>query len=249
MSALDSDISAKLARIDAKTVNRRIRYTSEAYKTNVPASDGVLWVDESSNPIKYYNASAGGTEVTGISDAIRSPGTVASVLIDVTPSGTTAQRDAAFSADPDLVLWDNTENGYREFRDAAAGTWERTQRYSSGAAHVLVSNGVNKTTTLESFVIAGGATQTGTSISLASGLIAIDAVADAASGNFTATVNIMVSNDNTRFHRLSTFVLSGTGGTPDMEAEQFDLSWGYIRVDIENFTGASATCDVTMGHR
>jgi len=119
----------------------------------------------------------------------------------------------------------------------------------NGAALVAIgsSGGTSAVTTLENFTIAGGATQTGTSIAMPSGRCTFQAVANGSSGAFAATVAIMVSNDDTNFIQLGTITLSGTATTADTDGFASDAPWAFVRADVSSFSGTGGTCDVLMG--
>lgn len=57
-------------------------------------------------------------------------------LKDRTPSGTTAARDIAFAANPDLRDWYNTTLGYKEWYNLASAQWEMDQRVINGGVVV-----------------------------------------------------------------------------------------------------------------
>ena len=109
------------------------------------------------------------------------------------------------------------------------------------------AGGSDSVTTLENFLVADGATQTGAAINFPSGRAAFQAVANGSSGAFTATVKVMVSNDNTNWETLGTIALSGTATTADSDGFASDAPWAYVRADVSSFTGTGAICDVSMG--
>lgn len=57
-------------------------------------------------------------------------------IFDSTPSGTTAERDAAYPSPDGGQMWDNIDVGYRQIYNAASGAWEKDQQYTNGAAHI-----------------------------------------------------------------------------------------------------------------
>lgn len=109
------------------------------------------------------------------------------------------------------------------------------------------SGGADSVTPLGSFLVAGGASQAGAAINFPSGRSTFQAVANGSSGSFTATVNIMVSLDNTNWETLGTITLSGTATTADSDGFAVDAPWAYVRADVAAFTGTGATCAVSMG--
>jgi len=141
-------------------------------------------------------------------------------------------------------FWEtDTDNVYKW----DGNSWVQTG--TSGAAHVLPGSagGSTAVTTLESFLIAGGASQTGTSVALPSGRVTFQAVANGSSGAFAATVTISVSNDDTNFITLGIITLSGTATTADVDGFASDAPWAYVRADVSGFSGTGGTCTVTMG--
>jgi len=116
----------------------------------------------------------------------------------------------------------------------------------AGAALVIpgTAGGSGAVTTMESFLVAGGASQTGTAAALPSGRNTFQAVANGSSGAYTATVTIKVSNDNTNWLTLGTITLSGTATTASSDGFASDAPWAYVRADVASFTGTGATCNV-----
>ncbi len=121
-------------------------------------------------------------------------------------------------------------------------------RTTNRAAHVLpgTGGGASAVTTLENFLVAGGASQTGTAVSMPSGRCVFQAVANGSSGAFAATVAIKGSVDGTNFETLGTITLSGTATTADSDGFAIDAPWAYVRADVSGFSGTGATCDVYM---
>ena len=115
-------------------------------------------------------------------------------------------------------------------------------KFTSGSG-----GGADSVTTLENFVIAGGASQTGTAIPLPSGRASFQAVANGSSGAFAATVAIMVSMDNTNWETHGTLSLSGTATTAASDGFATDEPWAFVRADVSGFSGTGGTCDVSMG--
>lgn len=122
------------------------------------------------------------------------------------------------------------------------------QLSTNRAAHVITGSpgGSGSVTTLEQFLVAGGASQTGTAVALPSGRVSFQAVANGSSGAFAATVTIGVSNDGTNFETAGTITLSGTATTADSDGFAMDAPWAYVRSSVASFTGTGATCSVTM---
>jgi hypothetical protein len=123
-----------------------------------------------------------------------------------------------------------------------------TLKSFNGAARVSIGSagGAGAVTTLEQFVVAGGASQTGTAVAMPSGRVSFQAVANGSSGAFTATVTIGVSNDGTNFETAGTITLSGTATTADSDGFAMDAPWAYVRASVASFTGTGATCNVYM---
>lgn len=123
------------------------------------------------------------------------------------------------------------------------------QNFTAGAAHVLTgsSGGASASTTLASFLVAGGAAQTGTAIAMASGRRTFQAVANGSAGAFAATVTIMVSLDNVNFKSLGQIVLSGTATVANSDGFPVDAAWAWVRADVSAFSGTGATCIVYTG--
>jgi len=118
-----------------------------------------------------------------------------------------------------------------------------------GAALVIsgTAGGSGSVTTMESFLVAGGASQTGTAAPLPSGRNTFQAVANGSAGAYTATVTIKVSLDNTNWITLGTITLSGTATTAASDGFASDAPWAYVRADVASFTGTGATCTVYRG--
>ncbi len=125
--------------------------------------------------------------------------------------------------------------------------WDIPWEGTGGAAHVIpgTAGGSAAVTTMESFLVAGGASQTGTAAALPSGRCTFQAVANGSSGAYTATVTIKVSNNNTNWITLGTITLSGTATTAATDGFTSDAPWAYVRADVASFTGTGATCVVT----
>jgi len=121
---------------------------------------------------------------------------------------------------------------------------------TGGALHVIASSGggTSAVTTMENFLIAGGAAQTGTSIAAPSSKMTFQAVANGSSGAFAATVTIAGSNDDSNFETLGTITLSGTATTADSDGFAVDAAWAYIRASVSGFSGTGGTCDVYVGY-
>lgn len=136
--------------------------------------------------------------------------------------------------------------GYSVQKDTATGK-PRIQDSTNGAGHVLTGSagGSSAVTTLGSFLVAGGASQTGTAVANPSGRATFMAVANGSSGAYTATVTIAVSNDNTNWLTLGTITLSGTATTAAADGFAADAPWAYVRASVASFTGTGATCTVT----
>lgn len=112
--------------------------------------------------------------------------------------------------------------------------------------HVSFSEGSPTVTTLEQFVVAGGASQAGTVRALPAGRSTFQAVANGSSGAFAATVTIGVSNDGTNFQTAGTISLSGTATTANSDGFSMDAKWAYVRTSVSGFSGTGATCNVYM---
>jgi len=142
---------------------------------------------------------------------------------------------------------ESTDYFERVYKDATTGTHVVPQ-LTDGAQHVIVgtAGGTTGVTTLESFLIAGGASQTGTAVSLPSGRATFQAVANGSSGAYAATVTIAGSNDNSNFETLGTITLSGTATTADSDGFAIDAPWAYVRASVSGFSGTGATCNVYM---
>lgn len=124
------------------------------------------------------------------------------------------------------------------------------QKYEDGAKWVRIqpSKGANgdRTTTLESFVVAGGASQTGTPVLLTPGDKQITFVANGSSGAFTATGKVMYSDDGTNYLEASEAIISGTATTAEGDSIPLNGEHKWIRIDVESFTGTGATLSVIM---
>lgn len=119
----------------------------------------------------------------------------------------------------------------------------------SGKKSVVVigtTGGADNVTSLASFAIAGGASQTGQKIAMSSGRVTFQAVANGSSGAFAATVTIGVSNDGTNFITAGTIGLSGTATTADSDGFTIDAPWAYVRASVSGFSGTGGTCNVYM---
>lgn len=136
----------------------------------------------------------------------------------------------------------DTKRLYKQYASGASG-WGLYE--SGGAAHVIQAASV---VTLESFVISGGASQSGTSQSRALGMRKVRAIGYADSGSFGMTVTVYVSHDDVHFLQLGVITLSGTGSASTAETDTLlmDDSWLYIRTDISGFSGTNAACDVLL---
>lgn len=125
---------------------------------------------------------------------------------------------------------------------------------TNGALHVIsgTAGGTAGTAitswpaTLENFLIAGGASQTGTAYNLPSGRATIQAVANGSSGAFAANVTVAGSNDNSNWETIGTITLSGTATTADSDGFALDAPWAYIRASVSGFSGTGGTCDIYM---
>lgn len=119
---------------------------------------------------------------------------------------------------------------------------------ASGAASVSVGSagGASAVTTLASFLVAGGASQTGTAVAMSSGRRSFQAIANGSSGAFAATVTIQVSNDNTNFETAGTITLSGMATAADSGGFAMDAPWAYVRASVSSFSGTGATCNLYM---
>ena len=161
--------------------------------------------------------------------------------------GTAAER-AAFGtggiADGLLITFVETDTG-DEYE--YTGSWRLVG--SGGAALVSVggAGGDGAVTTLETFLIAGGASQTGTAVAMPSGRCVFQAIANGTSGAFAATVTISGSLDGTNFETLGTITLSGTAPTANSDGFAIDAPWAWIRADVSGFSGTGATCIVYKG--
>lgn len=100
---------------------------------------------------------------------------------------------------------------------------------------------------IENFLVAGGASQTGTLFRNHNKSLTVQAAAYCTSGAYTATVALKGSNDGTNFITLGTIALSGTGTTVDSDGFAVDAPWKYLRADVSSFTGTGAVCDVHVG--
>lgn len=69
-------------------------------------------------------------EVVNIVDILQSSGVG---IKDITQFGTTAERNAAFAADPTLRSWYNTTLGYLEWYNPASAQWEQDITPTGGA--------------------------------------------------------------------------------------------------------------------
>ena len=160
--------------------------------------------------------------------------------------GTAAEITANASGTKGDVGWASDTN--TEYTCTADGAnWSITRlNNTAGAAHVAIggAGGSTAVTTMENFLVAGGASQAGTSIDNPSGRATFQAVANGSSGAFTATVTIAGSNDDTNWETLGTITLSGTATTADSGGFATDAPWAYVRASVASFTGTGATCDV-----
>lgn len=148
----------------------------------------------------------------------------------------------------DYIEDGQTFRAVQVFAEGADGNPDPVGMVGDAAKVTLGSGGgTSAVTTLESFLIAGGATQTGTAIALPSGRATFQAVANGSSGAFAATVAIMVSLDNTSFVQLGTITLSGTATTADNDGFAADAPWAFVRADVSGFSGTGGTCTVSMG--
>jgi len=125
-------------------------------------------------------------------------------------------------------------------------SWVQISANGAGYGLPGSAGGASAVTTLENFLVAGEASQTGTAVNFPSGRATFQAVANGSSGAYTATVNILVSNDNTNWVTAGTITLSGTATTADSDGFTTDAPWAYVRADVASFTGTGATCDVYM---
>ena len=99
---------------------------------------------------------------------------------------------------------------------------------------------------IAAFLVAAGATQTGTAVAMASGRRTFQAVANGSAGAFAATVTIAVSNNGVNFVTAGTITLSGTATTAANDGFAIDAAWAFVRATVSGFTGTGATCNVSM---
>jgi len=102
---------------------------------------------------------------------------------------------------------------------------------------------------LEKFVVADGASQTGTAFNWPSQNKVFGVVANGSSGAFTATVKLYGSTDGVNFdttNAVHTFTMSGTATTAEVVNSPDNSSYLKGRADVTAFTGTGATCDVSL---
>lgn len=174
--------------------------------------------------------------------------TIKTITQETTIRGTAAERAAMTTTDfagnhSVRFIESDTGNEYKFDGDS----WVQTR--SGGAALVSVGGpgGDGAVTTLETFLVAGGASQTGTAVAMPSGRCVFQAVANGTSGAFAATVTILGSLDGDNFETLGTITLSGTATTADSDGFAIDAPWAWVRADVSGFSGTGATCAVYKG--
>ena len=73
------------------------------------------------------------------------------------------------------------------------------------------------------------------------------AIANGASGVFSATVLVQVSNDQENWETGITFSLSGTATTADTAGNNINAPWKYVRGNVTAISGTGANVTLTMG--